>query len=159
MRIRDIETFFEVNVAKKTLSELSFDDANSRTLIVSDKDSFNFDEINKKLKTSDTIFFENDSIIFVEFKSGNIPAKDLRLKAIESITSFYNYVHSKGFTEIMAFPSEIFKIYFVYDYKSKPSQLNYFSQIEKELRFEYRHLFSTFKLIDNNRFKKLFRIQ
>jgi hypothetical protein len=164
MRIKDIEAFFEANVLKKTLKEISWYEEKEnnivirKTLVNSLSESFDFDEINKTIKTSDTLYFKEDKVVFVEFKSGKIPTKDLRLKAIESIISFYNYIYSNGFTEEMTFPNQNFQIYFVYNYDSTPKEFNYFSQIEKELYFEYRHLFSKFRLIDNQKFQKIFRI-
>jgi hypothetical protein len=164
MRIKDIEAFFEANVLKKTLKDISWYEEKEnnivirKTLVNSLSESFDFDEINKTIKTSDTLYFRDQKVIFVEFKSGKIPAKDLRLKAIESIISFYNFVYSNGFLEEISIPNQIFQIYFVYNHDSTPKELNYFSQIEKELHYEYRHLFSKFKLIDNQKFQKTFRV-
>ena len=162
MRIKDVETFFEENFPKKTISLLSLDEENKISLIYSEKLSFSFDEVVKKeqkiIKTADTIFFKNNKIIFVEFKSGKIGNIDFRLKSIESIFSFYNYIYSNNFKESLIFPNDIFEIYFVYSKKSSSAMLNTFSQIERELRTEYKHIYSKFKLIDNKSFVKLFRI-
>lgn len=160
MRIKDIETFFEENFPRKTISLLSLD--KEKSLIISDKLSFSFDDVVKKeqkiIKTSDTVFFKNNKVIFVEFKSSRIGNIEFRLKSIESIFSFYNYIYSNNFKESLIFPNDIFEIYFVYSKKSSSAMLNTFAQIERELRTEYKHIFSKFKLIDNERFVKLFRI-
>jgi hypothetical protein len=167
MRIKDIEIFFEENFPKKTISLLSLDvsdkdEKKKISLIISEKLSFSFDDVIKKeqkiIKTSDTIFFKNNKIIFVEFKSGKIGSVDFRLKSIESIFSFYNYIFKNNFKELLIFPNNIFEIYFVYSKKSSPAMLNTFSQIESELKTEYKHIFSKFKLINNEQFVKLFRL-
>ena len=65
MRINDIEQFFETHVPKKTLSELSLDSNNNITLINSQNESFDFDNIDTpliqrdKIKTSDTVYFKD----------------------------------------------------------------------------------------------------
>lgn len=158
MRINDIEKFFNENVTKSELSQISLDKENGISLINSAKLSFDFDTLNDKIKTSDTIFFKSNKIIFVEFKSGGIKKIDFRLKATESIISFYNYIFENGFVEKMSFPNENFQIYFIYNSTSSPAALFTFSTVERELTNEYKHLFSKLKVIDNNRFKKLFGI-
>ena len=136
IRIKDIENFFEENFPKKTFSLLSLDEENKISLIISEKLSFSFDEVVKKeqkiIKTSDTIFFKTNKIIFVEFKSGKIGNIEFRLKSIESIFSFYNYIYSNNFKESLIFPNDIFEIYFVYSKKSSSAMLNTFAQIERE---------------------------
>ncbi|MGZ9734284.1 hypothetical protein [Flavobacterium sp. GNP002] len=159
MRINDIEAFFEVNVFKKNLKDISWDKTNQVSLINSNKESFDFDELNKEIKTSDTIYFKNGKIIFVEFKRGTISDIDFRLKATESIISFYNYAFRNGFKENLSFPNDTFQIYFVYDKSnSSPAKLNTFKASERKLKAEYKHLFSKYEVIDNDRFQKIFKI-
>ncbi|CAM3981297.1 hypothetical protein FLBR109950_11580 [Flavobacterium branchiophilum] len=162
MRIREIETHFEENFPKKSLTILSLDEKNEITLVKSEKLSFDFDSVVKKndkiIKTADTLFFKNNKIIFVEFKSGKIGNLDFRLKSTESIISFYNYIFKNNFQEPLTIPNAIFEIYFVYNKRASSATLNTFSQIERELKLEYKHLFSKFKMLDNEQFTKLFRI-
>lgn len=164
MRIKDIELFFNSNVVKKQLIDISWyeeivDGITCRkSLINSTKECFDYDEINRCIKTSDTIYFKNGNIIFVEFKSGEIKKIDFRLKATESIISFYNFIFSNGFTETLNFPNNTFQIYFVYNRKVSPAAQFTFSQVERELSHEYKHLFSKFKVIDTENFKKIFGI-
>ena len=101
MRINEIEQFFEGNVRKKSLTDISLDKENKISVVSSAKEVFDFDSITndndinegtkEKIKTSDTIYFKDGKVIFVEFKRGKISETDFRLKAIESIISFYNY--------------------------------------------------------------------
>jgi hypothetical protein len=172
MRINDIQEHFENYVPKKTLKEISWYEIKEKTiinnieeeiiitksLINSTKLSFDFDEINKKIKTSDTVYFKDEKVIFVEFKSGGIKKIDFRLKATESIISFYNYIYNKGFIENMCFPNSTFQIYFVYNTNSSSAAKVTFSAVERELTSEYKHLFSKLKVIDNDRFQKIFKI-
>lgn len=74
MRVNDIRLFFEENVAKKTISEISWYEKKSegvtlkQSLIISNKQSFDFDIINQKIKTSDTVYFiENKIVLFLHF--------------------------------------------------------------------------------------------
>lgn len=175
MKINDIEAFFDLNVSKKELSEISWyeekNDANAiikKCLINSQKLSFDFDCINPKpkiknttsieIKTADTVYFNSGNVIFVEFKSSSIKKIDFRLKSTESIISFYNFIFKNGFTELMSFPNSTFQIYFVYNRNCHPTRLQYFSLMERELSNEYKHLFSKLKVIDDYRFKKIFGI-
>ncbi len=169
MRINDIKNFFDENVPKKSLYDISWYEVETKIdtvktiirehLINSQKESFDFDEVNKEIKTSDTVYFKNNKVIFVEFKSGKLPEKDVRLKATESIISFYNYVFENGFRENLIIPSEIFEICFVYNTTIRSAgALLYYSNLAKKLKNEYKHLYSNIRVIDNNRFQKIFKI-
>lgn len=159
MRINDIEHFFAENVTKAELKEISLDKENGIALINLSKSCYDFDLINTNIKTSDTLFFKEGKIIFVEFKRGKISDKDFRLKATESIISFYNYIFANGFKEYLCFPSDYFQIYIVFDKNnSSPSKLNTFKETERKLKIEYKHLFAKYVVIDNDKFQKLFRI-
>lgn len=164
MRINDIEQFFEANVSKKSLTELSLDNNNGLSLLNSEIKSYDFDDLDKplvikdKIKTSDTIYFKNGKIIFVEFKRGQkIPEIQFRLKATESIVSFYNYIFTQKFQEKLCFPNFYFEIYFIYDkYNISATALPYFSNIERKLRIQYKHILSEYHIIDIEKFEKIF---
>lgn len=159
MRINDIKEFFDKNVTQKELSEISFDKDNQVSLINSQKLSFDFDLLNNQIKTSDTIYFKNGKVIFVEFKRGVIKDIDFRLKATESIISFYNYIFQNGFKEKICFPNELFEIYIVYDRNnSSPTRTMAISASGKKMMEEYRHFFCKYQVIDNDKFQKLFKI-
>lgn len=166
MRISDIEIFFEKNVEKKSLSELSLDSNNNISLINSTQVSFDFDKIDKplihrdKIRTSDTVYFKNGKIIFVEFKRGTrIPEMDFRLKATESIIVFYNYIFNSNFKESLQIPSELFHIYFVYNKNNiSATALPFFSNVERKIRIQYQHLISEYHIIESEKFNALFII-
>lgn len=170
MKIKDIENLFEQSVPKKALTDISLDKENQLSLVNSSKLVFDFDEIvdanditegtKEKLKTSDTIYFKNNKIIFVEFKSGGIGERDFRLKATESIISFYNFVFKSGIKDKLCFPSDIFEFYMVYD-KNNPTtatRLKFFMATERKLQIKYKHLFSKYHIIDNDKFQRIFKI-
>lgn len=166
MRINDIEEFFENSVGKKSLTELSLDSGNNISLINSNEQSFDFDNIDNpinqkdKIKTSDTVYFKNGKIIFVEFKRGQrIPETDFRLKAIESIITFYNYVFGNNFTDGLCFPNDCFQIYFIYQKDNiRATALPFFSNLERKFRIQYKHLISEYHIIESEEFKRLFDI-
>ena len=166
MRINDIQNFFEQNVPKKTITELSLDKTNKISLIESSAESFDFDNLcipeikNDTLKTADTIYFKDNKIIFVEFKKGaKIPEQQFRLKATESVLIFYNYIHSKNFIEPLTLPNNFIEIYFVYDKNSiRSTALFYFSNTKRKLKLLYKHLISDYHIIESNEFKNLFDI-
>jgi hypothetical protein len=166
MRINDIEQFFEDNVSKKSLTKLSLDSSNGLSLLTSENESFDFDTLDKpvfikdKIKTSDTIYFKDDKIIFVEFKRGQrIPEIQFRLKATESIITFYNYIFAQNFQENLCFPSTSFKIYFVYNKTNiSATALPFFANIERKLSIQYKHLLSEYHIIDSEKFERIFNI-
>ena len=160
MRINDIEEFFNENVTKKTITALSLDEKNNISLITSENVSFDFDSLDKpintkdKIKSSDTLFFKDGKIIFVEFKRGaKIPEQQFRLKAIESILIFYNYIFANNFTENLYLPNDLFQIYFVYNKENiSATALPYFSNIKRKLGIQYKHLISEYHIIDKDEF-------
>lgn len=164
MRINEIEQFFEDNVAKKSLTELSLDTSNGISLLISESESFDFDTLDKpaihtdKIKTSDTVYFKDKKIIFVEFKRGQkIPETQFRLKATESIITFYNYIFAQNFQENLCFPNDLFQIYFVYNKTNiSATALPFFANIERKLRIQYKHLLSEYHIIDSEKFEKIF---
>ncbi|PXY41055.1 hypothetical protein DMB65_08835 [Flavobacterium cheongpyeongense] len=164
MRINDIEQFFKGNVPKKTLTELSLDSNNNISLINSDNQSFDFDNIDTpiiqrdKIKTSDTIYFKNGKVIFIEFKRGQrIPETDFRLKAMESIVTFYNYVFNQNFTDNICFPNDLFQIYFIYNKDNiSATALPYFRNLERKFRTQFKHFISEYHIIESDEFIRLF---
>lgn len=164
MRIDDIEQFFEDNVPKKTLREISLDNTNNISLINSENESFDFDNIDPplikrdKIKTSDTVYFKNGKVIFVEFKrGGRIPETDFRLKAMESIIVFYNYVFSKNFTDNLSIPCDLFHIYFIYNKDNvSATALPLFSNLERKFRTQFKHFISEYHIIESDEFIRLF---
>ena len=158
--IEEITNLFEKNVSTKPLNEISYDKDNGISLINSTQSCYDFDVLNHQIKTSDTIFFEKNKIIFVEFKRGKIKDLDFRLKAVESIISFYNYLFDSGLRYNLSIPNDIFQIYIVYDRNnSSPARIQAIVASGKKLEKEYRHFFSKYQVIDNDKFKKLFRIR
>lgn len=159
MKIEEIEAFFKENVSQQKLNLISIDKETNLPVVNSSKLSFDFDLINTRIKTSDTIYFKDGKIIFVEFKRGKITKKDFRLKATESIISFLNYAHENKLLAQLCLPCDYFQIYFVYDKDTATApKLFTFSEVEKGLKQEYKHLFSKLRVIDNYNFKKLFGI-
>ncbi|MBF2708800.1 hypothetical protein [Flavobacterium soyangense] len=166
MRINEIEQFFKDNVVKKSLTELSLDSSNGISLLNSEKKSFDFDTLDKpviykdKIKTSDTIYFKDDKIIFVEFKRGHkIPETQFRLKATESIITFYNYIFTQNFQESLCFPNTLFQIYFVYNKANiSATALPFFANIERKLRIQYKHLLSEYHIIESEKFERIFTL-
>ena len=166
MRIREIEQFFKDNVVKKSLTELSLDTSNGISLLNSESESFDFDTLDKpvihrdKIKTSDTVYFKDDKIIFVEFKRGQkIPETQFRLKTTESILTFYNYIFDQNFQEKLCFPNDLFQIYFVYNKTNiSATALPFFANIERKLKIQYKHLISEYHIIDNDKFQRIFKI-
>jgi hypothetical protein len=164
MKINDIEQFFEDNVPKRALSELSLDSNNNIPLINSQDQSFDFDNIDTpliqrdKIKTSDTIYFKDGKIIFVEFKRGQrIPETDFRLKAMESIIVFYNYAFNNNFTDNLCFPSDLFEIYFIYNKDNiGATALPYFSNLQRKFRTQFKHFISEYHIIESDEFIRLF---
>lgn len=164
MRINDLKIFFENNVSKKSLRELSLDDTNNISLINSEDQNFDFDNIDPpvikrdKIKTSDTVYFKDGKIIFVEFKRGQrIPETDFRLKAMESIIVFYNYVFSQNFTDKLCFPSDLFQIYFIYNKDNvSATALPYFSNLERKFRTQFKHFISEYHIIERDEFIRIF---
>lgn len=160
MSFKKIETFFNNNISKKPLSDLSLDKENNSSLINSKIQHFDYDEINGEIKTCDTLIFKNSKIIFVEFKKGNtIKNIDLRLKASESIISFINIIIKNQIVETFCFPTELFQLYFVYDRNNiKSTQVIELGRVQKLLQKEYRNIFSKYSIIPQDKFKKIFNI-
>ncbi|WP_428742587.1 hypothetical protein [Tenacibaculum sp.] len=156
----DIEKYFSENVPQKNYSELSIDKESENSLINSSKESFDFDELNTKIKTSDTIIFNTEKISLVEFKNGDkIKEVDIRLKCSESIMSFLNFILEEKVVETIYFPSQFFQFYLVFNRKKiNASQVNHFGNIQRKLQKEYSNFYSKIVILNQDQFKKVFRI-
>ena len=82
------------------------------------------------------------------------------LNSLAFFISFYNYIFDKGFKENLCFSNDIFQIYVVYDKRntSLAGRLLFFRNTERKLQIKYKHLFSKYQVIDNDRFQKIFKI-
>lgn len=156
----DIEKYFSENVPQKNYSELSIDKESESSLISSSKKSYDFDELNTKIKTSDTIIFNSKKISLVEFKNGDkIKEIDIRLKCSESIMSFLNFILEEQVVETLCFPSQFFQFYLVFNRKKiNASQVNHFGNIQRKLQKEYSNFYSKVVIINQDQFKRVFRI-
>ncbi|WP_417800088.1 hypothetical protein [Tenacibaculum sp.] len=156
----DIEKYFSENVPQKNYSELSIDKESKSSLISSSKKSYDFDELNTKIKTSDTIIFNTKKISLVEFKNGDkIKEIDIRLKCSESIMSFLNFILEEQVVETLCFPSQFFQFYLVFNRKKiNASQVNHFGNIQRKLQKEYSNFYSKVVIINQDQFKRVFRI-
>ncbi|MEC6822919.1 hypothetical protein VXS02_05665 [Photobacterium piscicola] len=82
----------------KEITELSFNDADNRNFIECTNLGFDFDTVNnanlinnneKKEKSPDAIFCNNQTLHFVEFKEGKHKKEDIRLKIHESNATLF----------------------------------------------------------------------
>jgi hypothetical protein len=160
MSYNNIEEFFVNNVDKKSFTELSLDKESKKSLINSVKDSYDFDQLNFKIKTSDTIIFNLGKISLVEFKNGvNISEKEIRLKCSESIISFANFVLDKNVVKTICFPCHFFQFYLVFNRKKiNASKVIHFGSIQRKLQKEYSNFYSKIVILNQDQFKKVFRL-
>ena len=99
-KYEDIKQIFEERVKKETFTMLCYEENSKSSMIISSKENFNYDDVCKDLKTSDTLFIFEKNIDFIEFKDVNKTRfsdrkfiSQLRLKAIESYVTFYNFLN------------------------------------------------------------------
>lgn len=165
-----IESFFSESVIQKSFTKLSFDKESKSSLVLSEKQSYDFDSLNEQIKTSDTLIFHSKKIVFIEFKKGKkneegnlrtkkIKETDIRLKLIESSIVFINYILKNNITDSICFPNDYFQFYLVYDRtRSDASQLVHFSALERKFQNQYSNFFSKIKILSQDRFIKTFRL-
>lgn len=154
MRINEIEQLFEKTVSKIKLKEASIDSANSASLIDSEELVFNYDSLKGAIKSSDTIFFKENKIIFVEFKNGNIKQVDFRLKATEGLMTFIKYLKKEDQSLNICFPNDHLEIHYVYnDGKTPSTKLEEYNKIIRQLEKEYLGTYSKLKLVKASDFK------
>lgn len=153
MKIENIKQLFENTVPQVTLKEASEDTANNTSLIDSEELVFNYDSLKGAIKTTDTVYFKEDKIVFVEFKNGNIKTIDFRLKATESMMVFMKHLKTKSSITI-DFPNNYFEIHYVYnDNTATPTQLSEYSKIVRLLKNEYQGTYSQLQLVKASEFK------
>ena len=168
MNFKSIETYFEKNIEKKTITQLSYDDANNSSLIISNKEKFNFDKVNNEIKTSDALFFEKYHIIFIEFKNGKIGDIDLRLKASESIIAMTKFLIENNLIDNFCFPSDVFQFYLVYNSKiidkktgwqtTSSTRIIEFGKLERKLKLQYKYILSKYRILNQDQYNKRFNI-
>lgn len=157
MNLIDIKNYFEQNISKKTIEDLSYDSANNNSLVISNKFLFDFDSITDKIKTSDALFFEKSNIIFIEFKNGKINDIDFRLKATESVISFINLLLDKNLVSTFSLPSDTFQFYIVYNINKYPTKAIAFRTLEEKIKLQYKYLLSKYRILNQDQFKKRFK--
>lgn len=154
MKINDIEQLFEKTVPKIKLKEASIDSANSTSLVYSEELVFNYDSLKGSIKSSDTIIFKEDKIIFVEFKNGNIKLIDFRLKATEGLMTLIKHIKKMDESLKICFPNDYLEIHYVYnDTKTTSTKLEEFNNIIRLLGKEYLGTYSKLKLVKASDFK------
>lgn len=154
MKIKEIEQHFEQTVPKITLKKASEDIANGVSLINSDELVFNYDSLKGAIKSSDTIYFEENKIIFIEFKNGNIKSMDFRLKATEGLMIFLKHLKKVNPTLQICFPNNCLEIHYVYnDSRINPTKLEEFKKNIRLLNKEYSGVYSNLKLVKASEFK------
>jgi hypothetical protein len=160
MNYNDIEDYFAENMIKKSYTELSLDKVSKISVINSVKESYDFDCLNYKIKTSDAIIFSSNKIILAEFKNGNkISELDIRLKSSESILSLLNFILENKICDSICFPNSLFQFYLVYNRnKINSSQVVHFGSLERKLKKQYSALYSKFKILNQDKFKQIFRL-
>ena len=67
-KYEDIKQIFEERVKKETFTMLCYEENSKSSMIISSKENFNYDDVCKDLKTSDTLFIFEKNIDFIEFK-------------------------------------------------------------------------------------------
>ena len=61
-KYEDIKQIFEERVKKETFTMLCYEENSKSSMIISSKENFNYDDVCKDLKTSDTLFiFEKNT--------------------------------------------------------------------------------------------------
>ena len=129
---------------KQSLTEISYDDANKRTLCISEEKYINFDLVAQKYfrgknhqpATVDMLAFGNEHVLLIEFKAGkNIKQEkqQLQFKILASILLYERIV-----ADIMNFDAKIlvntkFVYLVVFDAKNCPSSSPRTANIQKHL--------------------------
>ena len=63
-KYEDIKQIFEERVKKETFTMLCYEENSKSSMIISSKENFNYDDVCKDLKTSDTLFIFEKNIDF-----------------------------------------------------------------------------------------------
>ena len=64
-KYEDIKQIFEERVKKETFTMLCYEENSKSSMIISSKENFNYDDVCKDLKTSDTLFIFEKNIDFM----------------------------------------------------------------------------------------------
>ena len=64
-KYEDIKQIFEERVKKETFTMLCYEENSKSSMIISSKENFNYDDVCKDLKTSDTLFIFDDHIQYI----------------------------------------------------------------------------------------------
>lgn len=169
---KNIEKLFETNVSKASFEELCKEENTGNSMISSKKLSFKYDNISQDIKTSDTIFFSDDKIEFIEFKDVNSSKlsgknkrefiRQLRLKAIESYISLYNFLNDNSYPiskdEVSNLALHYYFIFNKEQFKTKPLLLNTFSAAQIRWTKQYSRFFNKISFLDHETFVKKFKI-
>lgn len=166
-----IKKIFDNNIHQKTYTELCYEENSGTSMITSFKKNYSYDDVCKDIKTSDTIFIFPEKIEFVEFKdvlSKKLSKSDrefirqLRLKAIESFISFYNYLNDNSFPITKDEVSDLnLSYYFVFNkdkFIDKPTLLNAFTATQLKWTNRYHGFYNKISFIDHETFIKKYKI-
>ena len=169
----NIKQVFEERVEKETYTMLCFEENSKNSMIISSKENFKYDNVCQDLKTSDTLFIFDDHIDFIEFKDVNSSKlseqkknkefiRQLRLKAVESYITFYNFLNENLYIISKDEVSDLNLNYiFVFNkdkFINKPTLLNIFSALQSKWTKHYSRFYNKISFIDNDTFIKKYRI-
>ena len=169
----EIKQFFEERVKKETYTKLCFEENERTSMIISSKENFNYDDVCKDLKTSDTLFIFDENIDFVEFKDVNSSKlseqkknkefiRQLRLKVVESYITFYNFLNENSYIiskdEVSDLNLNYFFVFNKEKFIDKPILLNTFSALQSKWTKHYSRFYNKISFIDNDTFIKKYRI-
>ena len=168
-KYEDIKQIFEERVKKETFTMLCYEENSKSSMIISSKENFNYDDVCKDLKTSDTLFIFEKNIDFIEFKDVNKTRfsdrkfiSQLRLKAIESYVTFYNFLNENSYIISKDEVSDLNLNYiFVFNkdkFINKPTLLNTFSALQSKWTKHYSRFYNKISFIDNDAFVKKYKI-
>ena len=169
----NIKQVFEERVEKETYTMLCFEENSKNSMIISSKENFKYDNVCQDLKTSDTLFIFDDHIDFIEFKDVNSSKlseqkknkefiRQLRLKAVESYITFYNFLNENLYIISKDEVSDLNLNYiFVFNkdkFINKPTLLNTFSALQSKWTKHYSRFYNKISFIDNDAFVKKYKI-
>ncbi len=169
----EIKNILELTLSLKTITKLSRDD-NGQVIVQSKDKHFDFDKACKDIKTSDTIFINDNEIEFIEFKNRNLEPlvnnenakrsfqKDLRLKVIESYISLINLLNNNNLSitsdELI---SENLKFKFVFNrekFEEEPNLMVTFKANQEQWKNHYSIIYKSIEFIDDKNFIKKYNL-
>lgn len=169
----EIQSILESNLPKETVSKLSQDD-NGCVMIPSKDTHFDFDKSCKDIKTSDTIFINENEIEFIEFKNRNLEPivnnvnakrtfqRDLRLKVVESYISLLNILNNNGLSiSLDELKNENLYFKFVFNrakFETNPNLLVTFKSNQEQWKKHYSSIYKSIEFIDNVNFIKKYNL-